>query len=203
METKSRLIDVAGQIFGEKGYEAATVREICQLAEANLAAVNYYFGDKRRLYIESVKQACVARGEEVPLPPWTASTPPETRLREFIETMIARMVDYPGPIWHLQLTMREMSEPTEACGELVRDFIRPHFLLLTEILSHLMPSDTTPVDLRLAAFSVMGQILYHRLARPVILALVGAKEMETYTGGRLARHIADFSLAALASGAHA
>ena len=43
-------MDAAGEIFAEYGYRAATVRQICEKAGANIAAVNYYYGDKERLY---------------------------------------------------------------------------------------------------------------------------------------------------------
>src|SRR5438552_12326711 len=56
--TQTRLLEVAGQVFAEKGFDGATVREICQRADANIAAVNYYFRDKEKLYIEAVKSAC-------------------------------------------------------------------------------------------------------------------------------------------------
>lgn len=49
---KQRLIDAALQVFASKGYEGASTREICRLAEANVAAVHYYFGDKASLYRE-------------------------------------------------------------------------------------------------------------------------------------------------------
>ncbi len=45
-EAKARLLHTAGEIFAEKGFHAATVREICQQAQVNIASVNYYFGDK-------------------------------------------------------------------------------------------------------------------------------------------------------------
>ena len=50
LETRRRLLDAAGEVFAEKGFAKATVREICQKAEANIAAVNYHFGDKEKLY---------------------------------------------------------------------------------------------------------------------------------------------------------
>src|SRR4030095_12192205 len=50
METRQRLLEAAGEVFAARGFRAATVREICQRAQANLAAVNYHFGDKERLY---------------------------------------------------------------------------------------------------------------------------------------------------------
>ena len=60
-DTRERLLEAASRVFAEKGYEKATVREICTAAKvSNLAAVNYYFGDKERLYIESVKRGSPA-----------------------------------------------------------------------------------------------------------------------------------------------
>jgi hypothetical protein len=47
-------------------------------------------------------------------------------------------------------------------------------------------------------FSIIGQILYHRVGREVIARLVGTEEHGTYTAERLAEHITDFSLAAIA-----
>ena len=53
-DPRGRILSAAGQEFADKGFEAATIRDICTLAAVNVAAVNYYFGDKHRLYIESV-----------------------------------------------------------------------------------------------------------------------------------------------------
>jgi hypothetical protein len=37
---RDRIIAAAAQVFGRKGFKSATVREICQVARVNLAAMN-------------------------------------------------------------------------------------------------------------------------------------------------------------------
>ena len=49
-ETRERLLQVAKQLFADRGFRNVTVREICRDAHANVAAVNYHFGDKLGLY---------------------------------------------------------------------------------------------------------------------------------------------------------
>ena len=91
-DTQQRLLEASGRVFAERGYRDATVRDICAAADVNLAAVNYYFGDKQRLYIEAVKSAHRAMVEKAPLPDWPAETPPSERLRMFIRTLLDRML---------------------------------------------------------------------------------------------------------------
>ena len=74
-ETRQRLLDTAGEVFAEKGFQAATVRQICGMAGVNIAAINYHFGDKERLYIEAVKHAhCVQNAPDEHA--WPPGTPP-------------------------------------------------------------------------------------------------------------------------------
>jgi len=47
---RSRLVMSALQVFSEKGFEGASTREICEMAEVNISAIRYYFGDKAGLY---------------------------------------------------------------------------------------------------------------------------------------------------------
>jgi AcrR family transcriptional regulator len=195
-DTQERLLNVAGQVFAEKGYEAATVREICRLADANVAAVNYYFRDKERLYIEAVKSACQRQAEQVPLPAWPSGTPAPTKLRDFIHTFVRRMVDGGQPEWQRQLFLREMAHPTGACAELVRDVIRPNAEVLGQILGELLP-DTPEPKRWLIGFSIVGQCLFYRLAQPVVAMLVGEQAHRRLDANLLADHIAQFTLAAL------
>jgi TetR/AcrR family transcriptional regulator, regulator of cefoperazone and chloramphenicol sensitivity len=197
--TRARITVAAGEIFAERGFDGTTVRDICQRAGANVAAVNYYFGDKQRLYVQAVIQAHRWRMEQFPLPPWPEGTPAETRLEDFITTFIRRVRSGPDGTWHSKLMMREMANPTAACAELVQSSIRPQFEILLKILRELLPADTSQEQLRLTAFSIVGQCLFYHFADPVIRNLLSADDYSALAIERLGRHITDFSLAAIAA----
>src|ERR1700742_1823513 len=82
-ETQRRLLLAAGEIFAERGYHAATIKEITDRAGASLASVNYHFRDKAELYSAVLRRI----GEECLeiIPPKDALTgDAATRLRQFI-----------------------------------------------------------------------------------------------------------------------
>lgn len=55
-QTKKAILDAAERLFVTKGHEGASMREITQLANVNLAAVNYHFGSKDELIIAVMKR---------------------------------------------------------------------------------------------------------------------------------------------------
>jgi AcrR family transcriptional regulator len=195
--TRDRIIEAAGEIFAGRGFEATTVRDICHAAGANIAAVNYYFGDKQRLFVEAVLRAHRWRMEQATLPDWTVSTPPREKLTDFIATFIRRVRTGPKDTWQNRLIMREMMRPDAACAELVRESIRPQFEILLAILRALLPEETSAEKLHLTAFSIVGQCLFYHFADPVVRHLVDDIEYTDYSIDKLASHIATFSLAAL------
>lgn len=58
LDTRDRLIGAALRVFADKGIDAATLREITEMAGANLAAVNYYFRSKDEL-TRTALEACL------------------------------------------------------------------------------------------------------------------------------------------------
>src|SRR5436190_19044457 len=174
--TRERIADAAGEIFAERGFDGTTVRDIWQRAGANIAAVNYYFGDKQRLYVEAVVRAHRWRMEQARLPEWSEGTTAETKLADFIKTFIRRVLTGPDDTWHTKLVMREMAHPTAACAELVQSSIRPQFEILLAILGELLPADISAEQLRLTAFSIVGQCLFYHFADPVVRNLLTAEE---------------------------
>jgi AcrR family transcriptional regulator len=48
-EPRGRILAAAEQVFAEHGFDAATLRQITEVAGVNIAAVNYYFDSKEAL----------------------------------------------------------------------------------------------------------------------------------------------------------
>jgi TetR/AcrR family transcriptional regulator, regulator of cefoperazone and chloramphenicol sensitivity len=195
--TRERIIDAAGEIFAERGFDATTVRDICQAAGANVAAVNYYFGDKQRLYVEAVVRAHRWRMERARLPEWSADTPVERKLTDFITTFIRRVRTEPDDTWRTRLIMREISNPTEACAELVQSSIRPQFEVLIRLLRELLPDVESDESLHLTAFSIVGQCLFYHFADPVVRNLLSEEEYNHLDIEKLGQHISEFTLSSL------
>jgi TetR/AcrR family transcriptional regulator, regulator of cefoperazone and chloramphenicol sensitivity len=197
-DTRSRILEAAGAIFAERGFDKATIRDICARASVNLASANYHFGDKERLYAATIRHAHELANTQVPLPEWPDGTPPEDRFRDFVRAMLQRMLAMQALPWQAQLMIREFVQPTGVCRELADDYIRPHFQILLGILDELLPPETPLYRRHQLGFSVVGQCLFYHLNGPIIELLVDEEERRNhYVPRRLANHIADVMLAAM------
>ncbi|ARF59068.1 TetR/AcrR family transcriptional regulator [Streptomyces gilvosporeus] len=78
--TRLRLLDAASQLFAERGYERATVRDIAARAGANQALLFRYFGSKKALFGE-----VMARGGQEQL----RTTPPQNLFEVALRGMLA------------------------------------------------------------------------------------------------------------------
>jgi TetR/AcrR family transcriptional regulator, regulator of cefoperazone and chloramphenicol sensitivity len=199
-QTRARLLEAAGEEFAEKGFEGATIRSICARAEANLAAVNYHFGDKEQLYTQAVLEAhrcCVQPAAETD----PADGDPAEQLRDQIHHFLSNVLAVGRTDdWHRVLLLREMIRPSPASETLVREVIRPRFERLAAIVRRIRP-DLAGRRLHATVFSIVGQCLHYKLARPIAERIVGPAALEALDVEFLTGHITAFTLAALAAGA--
>ena len=194
--TRHRLLEAAGEVFAEKGFRGATIREICQRADANVAAVNYHFGDKERLYAAAVQYAhTCAAGDIVDV---TRAVPadatPRQRLLVFIRTMLAGILDPGKPAWHGKLVAREMAEPTRVLQQIAEQGVKPRVRLLSEIVRSVIGADALDSVVHRCVRSIVGQVLFYHFARPMLIRVFPDDRMDVDV---LAEHIASFSLGGL------
>lgn len=127
-ETRGRLLKAAARLFGERGFNHVSVREICKEAGTNLASVNYYFRDKLGLYRELIGTVAegMNSGKRDVLDTGVGQLP-EVQLRGYIRGFLHQLLD-PRPredCWMEKLVAREMMEPTPALDLIIEKGIKP------------------------------------------------------------------------------
>ena len=197
-ETRHRLLEAAGEVFAERGFHKATVREICQRAQANVAAINYHFHNKQGLYAAVLKYAlrCASEKYSAPAAPVTRANAVR-QLRAIVAARLGVVFDPGRPAWHGKLMAREIIEPTTALDTLVKDELEPLFQRLESCVRALLGPRAGAERVRLCALSIASQWTFYHHARPVIARLHPGRKFGPKDIDALAGHIADFSLAAL------
>ena len=56
LDMKMKILLAAKKLFAKHGYDATSVRQICEEAGANVALVSYYFGGKESVFYEIFNQ---------------------------------------------------------------------------------------------------------------------------------------------------
>ena len=198
MATRQHLLEAAGQVFADAGFRAATVRDICERAGANIAAVNYHFGDKEQLYRAVLQETYQTALKKYPADyGLRENATAEERLRAFVHSLLLRIFSEGPSARHGKLMAREMMEPTGALDAIVREDIRPMSSLLVSIVSELLGAGADDATKRLCANSVVSQALFYHHCRPVVVRLHPDLKFDRAGIERLTEHITRFSLAAI------
>ncbi len=196
-DTRSKLLDAAGQVFAESGFQAATVREICARAGVNIALVNYHFGDKLELYTEVLRYSVGASGNGIINQAIASTAPPEEAFRELIHAMLLRVCRADRPGWHFRLMMHEFAQPTPAMESVINETMRPVYDRFRELIGIMRNLTRDHDQVRLSTHSVIGQVVHYAHAHHVISRVWPELELNPERIEQIATHIADFSLAGL------
>ena len=154
--TQVRLLKSACQVFAEKGFREATLAEICERANANIAAVNYYFRDKATLYAEAWRQSFQRSLEVYPadgnVPP---GAPPEERLRGRIQSILQRIADPQS--YEFDILYKEMVNQTGLLTDVMQESIEPIRRGLFVLMRELLGEKASDVQVQLCQMSVRSQ----------------------------------------------
>jgi AcrR family transcriptional regulator len=193
-ETRERLLKAAERLFADRGFKRVTVRDICRVARANVAAVNYHFGDKLGLYRE-VMQAAIdgMRGTNDAAREAGEGQPPEEQLRRYIAIFVHRLLT-PGNDTVHRLVTREMNDPTPALDALVEQGVRPRVEYLSGLIAAIIGGDRGDQRVLRCVASVQSQTLAY-MPNPIAARLGLANKPTPANLDEIADHIAEFSLA--------
>jgi AcrR family transcriptional regulator len=194
-ETRRRLLNAACQVFAEKGYRNAKVAEICQRGGANVASVNYYFGNKASLYAETWRYTFQQFAEHVFAEFEDGS--PQDRLRAHILTLMQN-VNLKGKMgYFIRLYLMEIANPTGLIQDAWRELIAPRRKKLHDIIRELIGPDTDEQSVLFCELSIVSQCRALLTVKHTDLEYLLGQPLGPELIKRLADHIADFSLAGI------
>ncbi len=195
---KDRILLAAGRIFAEKGFRCSTVREICDAAGVNIASVNYYFGDKKKLYEETLLLAREIGAQKFPIPDLSALAGPEDRLRSIILLLLNRLVGSHVEPWPVKILMSEILNPSPAAKPLIDGYIEPFLRMVFATVKEMVDDTVSESTIHQLSFSVISQCVWYRFASDINrMVITDDQYTDNFSVNALAKQIFDFSLSGI------
>lgn len=204
LAARERLLEAAAKLFAAHGLGSVSVRDLVNEAGVNIAAVNYYFGGKEKLYLEALRLSF--HHTRVAMPGFQAlqTTAKQSGtveaaidgIRSYIAEFMRLIFVAGRSSQHAALMMRELNQPTQALDFIVEEFMTPIYKVLQELIRQARP-DLSAAEHHYAALSILGQCLHYHFCLPINLRLLKRSQMTDGLVGQLSAHIADFSLRGL------
>ncbi len=201
LETRRKLLDAAGVLFAEKGFRDTKTADLCRMAGANIAAVNYHFKSKEELYVAAWRYE-FERSIALYPPDGGVSidAPAEERLCGHIFALVQRFLDPSSR--DLDISHREMSNPTGLLAEVMHRSIEPLRKIHMGIVRDLLDPYATEQNVQLCEMSVHTQCFValmherHRRVQPKGMHRFAPPKLNI-TATALADHVTRFSLAGI------
>lgn len=198
--TSQRLLEAATQVFAEHGFRDARIRDICKRAQANVAAVNYHYRDKEQLYRAVIENAFSSLSDDDPIPgSVTDQGIVEQQIYVFVRSMLGQLLGEGQSAVYAKLVARELVDPTTALDQVIDKGIAPQIELLCGIIRSHVGRNCSEQAVRRSATSILGQCLFYYFARPVIDRLQLERDLSPASIDEIAKHITQFTRAALSS----
>lgn len=168
-DTRDRILDAAQKLFAEKGFDSTSVRDITTEAGCNVASVNYHFGGKDNLYLETFRSMLTAlRDQRIEVLDELMARDPAPSLEEYLESFangfLDPLVDESRGRLFMAFVSREMFDPRLPHDVFVSEFIHP-VLERSLIALEAFGPPLDPADARLCIMSMVGQLLHALKAR--------------------------------------
>jgi len=178
-QTRGALIHAALKLFGRQGYDGTSTREIAALAKANIGSIAYHFGGKAGLrtacanyIVETIGSTAGAALAEVPGAGEDAALA-QQRLGVILDRMAAFVVARPEAGEIVQFVLRELSQPSEALDIIYEGVFDPVHRRLCSIWALASGEDAESDRTRITVFTMIGQVIYFRIAREAVMRRMG------------------------------
>jgi len=191
-QSRVRLLQAAMRLFGEQGFSKTSTREIAQAANANVAAISYYFGDKAGLYQACFTAVCTPAADNI-----AQFDQPHFTLREsldgFYRQMITPLLMGGDADVLLRLFYREMLEPTGIWQQEIENNIKPEHLALVGVLCRHLGVPKPNDSMHRLAYAIAGMCVHMLIGRDIVAAITPHMMSSPQAIADWAQHLAVFA----------
>lgn len=199
-ETRRHVLESACHVFAQQGFHDASIAEICDRADANIASVNYYFRSKKDLYEEALRYSFEVAEQKRPLLVGAAEIPcPEERLRCFIAAQFHRVFCSGICGCVSRLTAHEMTNPTSANEEVFRELMDPQMAYIDGIVGELLGRSASKNEVRNCTLSVVSLFGFYQFSDMARQSLLGHEQRTPKKLEDMVAHTTRFALAGIAA----
>ena len=164
------LLHAALRCFAEHGYAKASTRMIAEAAQANIASIKYYFGDKAGIYRAAFTEPMGQPQDDIKL-----FDSPELSLEQALQGLYSGFIEplKMGELVQLctKLHMREMVEPTGLWQEEISQGIEPYLQALVKVLCRHLQVKQPDDDVYRLALCIVAQAVFLYMGRDVLVAV--------------------------------
>lgn len=199
--TRQKILEVAGQVFAEKGFDRATSKEITELANTNAASVNYYFGGLEELYKAVLHEA----GSRLITTDTIRSvieekSSPQAKLYAFMGIFVQALASPISSSWVLRVISRELVHPTSVAAPFKGKERVERIFILKNIVSELMGLPANHPAVERGCLSIISPCFMLLICdRPSLQEMFPNLGFTQKDAPALVKHLTDYALAGIAS----
>lgn len=182
--TRQSLLHAALRLFGEKGYDATSTRELAAAAKANIGSIAYHFGGKAGLYwacgdfiIERMQPLIGASLAAIRDPRHL----PRAAARQLILALIQRFAAFLLADKDASLIapfmLRELAHPGDVFDKIYSAAMQPAHERLCLLWEAATGETAENPETILTLFAMIGQVLYFRIAATAVKKRLGWGEI--------------------------
>ncbi len=181
VNTKLALINAAGELFAEHGYEGTSTRSIAEKAKVNIAGIKYHFGSKEGLYLEVINHVFEYKNL-FDIADMLEKEPSRLDTKEGLANTILDMVlccykdifYAEKPDWHMKLLMQEVLNNTIGIEHTVEKYFRPKHQQVKNLYNKINPNATTE-ETNVWCFTLHSQVIFLlHLQKPINILMNGS-----------------------------
>lgn len=179
-ESRARILETAGRLIADRGYDGVSIRELAREAGVNGASINYHFGGKEGLYhgilVKLVEDtdplfAPMINGLRDGVERANGDREALAKVAAFvIRSLLTGILSGQTLRWQMPIMLREFQQPSSEFAMLIRDRINPVHDAVAELVAAATGYDRRAPETLLLTANMIAQCMAFGATKGLILA---------------------------------